>query len=437
MAAVHRVFGLTGIVIFFSLLISIIYYILFKILQSLQSNILVALVVLIFTAASSQMHWLARPHIFSLLFVLVWYCLLDAYQYDGKNILYLQVPLLLFWVNMHGGFIAGFILNGIYIIGNFVAFFDSKDLERSIHRKKAVFLALTTAACLVVTLINPYGYQILLFPFKLVSEKFIMNNIGEFLSPNFHILWAIPFEAFLLFTLTVLALSIKRLNLVELLLTLLFLHMSLYSARYIPLFGIIVAPIVTKQFGQLLEDPKGKLVVFIRKKAAGFSKIDASASNFVWPAIGLIVVVLLAYSGRLVHNFDENIKPIAASKFLEQEPIAGNMFNNDEFGDYLIYRNYPAYKVFFDGRNDMYGVERFKEYIKVANFEPGWERKLEKYSITWIIFNSDSALSRFLIQNRDWSLIYADKVASIFLKNIPENHKLIQKYRYTQPFNAN
>ena len=184
MAAVHRVFGLTGIVIFFSLLISIIYYILFKILQSLQSNILVALVVLIFTAASSQMHWLARPHIFSLLFVLVWYCLLDAYQYDGKNILYLQVPLMLFWVNMHGGFIAGFILNGIYIIGNFVAFFDSKDLERSIHRKKAVFLALTTAACLVVTLINPYGYQILLFPFKLVSEKFIMNNIGEFLSPK-------------------------------------------------------------------------------------------------------------------------------------------------------------------------------------------------------------------------------------------------------------
>ena len=133
-------------------------------------------------------------------------------------------------------------------------------------------------------------------------------------------------------------------------------------------------------------------------------------------------------------NFDPEKKPIAASKFLEQEHIKGNMFNMDEFGDYIIYRNYPSYKVFFDGRNDMYGVERFREYIKVVNFEPGWEKVLEKYDIDWIIFDSSSALSRYLIQNKDWRLIYADKVANIFLKNIPEYHKLIQKYRHVKPF---
>ena len=434
MAVIHKIFGLTGVVIFFSFLISIIYYILFKRLQALEGNILIVIIVTIFIIASSQMHWLARPHIFSMLFVLVWYCFLDMYQYDDKNILYLQLPFMLFWVNLHGGFIVGFILNGIYIIGNMVAFIYSTDPERHFHKKKVIFLVFITGACLVVSLINPYGYKILLFPFKLVTEKFIMNNIGEYLSPNFHLLWAIPFEAFLLFLVTVLALSLKRLNLVELLLILLFLHMSLYSVRYIPLFGIIAAPIVTKQFRQIFENWKGKLPNFISKNAADFSEIDATTNDLVWPAIAVLIVILLALSGRLTHNFNHDEKPIAASKFLEQEHIKGNMFNMDEFGDYIIYRNYPSYKVFFDGRNDMYGVERFKEYTKVVNFEPGWEKILKKYDIDWIIFASNSALSRYLMQNKDWQIIYADKVANIFLKNIPQHYKLIQKYRHVKPF---
>ncbi len=435
MAGIHKVFGLAGIVIFFSFLVSIVYCFLFKILLSLKGNIIVAASVIIFVIASSQMHWLARPHIFSILLILVWYYLLDAYQYNNqRNLLYFQIPLMLLWVNLHGGFIIGLILNGIYLFGNIVELISLPDSERNLHNKKIIFLGLISIACFMVSLVNPYGYLILLFPFKLVSEKFIMNNIGEYLSPNFHSLWAIPFEVFLLFTLAVFAISKKRLNLVELLLILLFLHMSLFSARYIPLFGIIVAPIVTRQLKQLLEVSNGKVSYFLSKKGDSFSEIDASGNNFIWPAMALLIVVLLSYSGKITNDFDPNTKPVAASKFLEQEFINGNMFNNDEFGDYIIYRNYPAYKVFIDGRNDMYGVKVFKEYYTVIGFEAGWEKVLEKYNVTWIIFNSNSLLSRYLLQNKDWCLIYADKAASIFLKDIPENQRLIQKYRNVKPF---
>jgi len=261
-----------------------------------------------------------------------------------------------------------------------------------------------------------------------------MNNIGEYLSPNFHSLWAIPFEAFSLFTIAVFALSKERLNLVELLLILLFLHMSLYSARYIPLFGIIVAPIVTRHLKHLLEVSNGKVSYVIKQKGDSFSEIDASGNSFIWPAMAFLIVVLLSCSGQLTHDFDPDTKPVAASDFLEQELIKGNMFNNDEFGDYIIYKNYPAYKVFIDGRNDMYGGKLFKEYYTVLGFEPGWEKILEKYNVTWIIFNSNSLFSRYLLQNKGWHLIYADKAASIFLKNIPENQRLIQKYRNVKPF---
>ena len=177
----------------------------------------------------------------------------------------------------------------------------------------------------------------------------------------------------------------------------------------------------------------GKFPSFLKKKGVSFSEIDASGNDFIWPAMVFLIIVLLSYSGQLRHDFDPDTKPVAASKFIEQEYIKGNMFNMDEFGDYIIYRNYPVYKVFIDGRIDMYGVKVLKEYKKVIKFKPGWEEILEKYHITWIIYNSSSAFSRFLIQNKDWHLIYADEVANLFLKNIPENQRLIQKYRNVRP----
>jgi hypothetical protein len=435
MAGIHKISGLSGIVIFFSLLISIVYCFLFKILLSLKRNIIVAAFVIIFVIASSQIHWLARPHIFSMLFILTWYYLLDAYQYSNqRKILYFQIPLMLLWVNMHGGFILGLVLNGIYLFGNTVEFIFSSDPERNNHKGKVIFLGLISLACFIVSFANPFGYQIILFPFKLVSEKFIMSMIGEYLSPNFHSLRAIPFEAFLLFTLAVFALSKERLNMVELLLILLFLHMSLFSVRYIPLFGIIAAPIVTKHIEKNIETSNRKFINFLKKKSVAFSEIEASASDFGWPSMVLLVILLMSFSGQLMHNFDPEKKPVAASIFLQQEHITGNMFNNDEIGDYIIYRNYPMYKVFIDGRNDMYGVEILKEYDNVRKLEPGWEEILEKYNVTWIIYDSSSLLARYLMQNKDWRLIYADKVANIFLKNIPENQRLIQKYRNATAF---
>ena len=66
------------------------------------------------------------------------------------------------------------------------------------------------------------------------------------------------------------------------------------------------------------------------------------------------------------------------------------MFNNDEFGDYIIYAAWPKYKVFIDGRTDMYGASRVNEYIKISQAEASWESIVEKYKITWIFHDPNS-----------------------------------------------
>jgi hypothetical protein len=428
MALVHRASGLTGVVIFFSLMISIVYYLLFKILRKNNDDIIISIFLVLLVLTASHVHWLARPHIFSLLLMVIWYYFLDEYQYNHKNYLYVFPPVMLLWVNLHGGFLAGFILLGIYLFGNIIQYITTKDAERDIFKKNIRFLGLITAACLFVSLINPYTYRILLFPFNLVSNKFIMDHVNEFLAPNFHQLVVKPFEVTIYLLIVLLVFSKRRLNIIELLLILMFTHMSLYSVRYIPLFSIISAPILFRQLNSILEDSDGKFASFIKKRSYNISVTDSFTKGYLWPVSAVLLIVILEAYGKIDFKFDEKRKPVAAVEFFTKENIQGNMFNDDEFGDYIIYAVWPEYKVFVDGRSDMYGVDIIKEYMKVYRIKPGWDEVIKKYNINWMIHNANSVLSMFLMERDDWELIYADKVANIFVKDIPENRYLIEKY---------
>ena len=109
MAIVHRSFGLTGIVIFFSFLISLVYYLLFKIYRKNKHDIISVVFIVILVVTASMIHWLARPHIFSLLLMVIWYYLLDEYQYNHKNYLYFFPPIFPKSIGLAIGFSSFFI----------------------------------------------------------------------------------------------------------------------------------------------------------------------------------------------------------------------------------------------------------------------------------------------------------------------------------------
>ncbi|HJV64140.1 MAG TPA: hypothetical protein VJ550_00255 [Geomonas sp.] len=431
MAVIQSRFGLTGVDAFFAALLALTTALLFKILRRHQTDILLSSLVTVAALGAFQIHWLARPHIFSFLLMVIYHYLLESWQRDDFNRLYLLPPMMLVWVNLHGGYLGGFLLLGAYLAGTAAGPFTAPPAERAPHLRRVKELAVTTAACLAVCLLNPQGYRILLFPFKLVGDSYIMDHIAEFMSPDFHQM--APFKYLLLLLIALFALSRQRLEVTELVLVLLFTNMALYSARYIALFALVTAPIVTRRAAGAGEMAGGKIVEFWRKRSQNIAGSDARARGHLWPVAAVVLVVWASWTGMVVHSFDPKLKAVAAGEFLMRERIKGNMFNNDEIGDYIIYRTYPSYKVFFDGRSDMYGAARMKEYFQVMKFQPGWEKILEKYQVTWIIFDTDSDFARFLLGNRDWSLIYSDKVASIFVKNLPQYSGLIQKYRGIQP----
>jgi hypothetical protein len=430
-ALIHKVSGLSGIVVVIAILIASTFSLLLKFLRASNISIIVAALVVALAAGASTIHWLARPHIFSLFLILVWYMVLDTYQYKKKNYLYMLPPIMLLWVNLHAGFLAGFILLAVYITGNSLeAIFVKEERHEASVRLKS--LLLFSILSLLASLLNPRGYEILLFPFRLTANSFIINNVNEWLSPNFHT--DLRYEYMLFLMILVFGVSVLRLNVIETMLVLLFTHMSLFSARYIPLYAIILSPIIGRRLDNIINELRERKLIkrflFISDRAA---QTDSMTRWHLWSVFSVTVVVFLLFTGKLEYGFDKKKLPVDAVNFMKKEKLTGNMFNNDEFGDYIIYAAWPEYKVIFDGRSDMYGEERGKEYFKVIRIETGWDKVFKKYNINWIIYNANSTLSNFLLQRNDWKLVYADKVANIFVRNTPDNLPLINKYPDVKP----
>jgi hypothetical protein len=431
MALVHGFSGLTGIVIFFSFLIGLTYFLLFRIAHSLDCNFLITALIALLATVSSSIHWFARPHIFSLLLTVVWYAILDNYQYKRKDSLYLLPFLMLLWVNLHGGFIVGFLLLGVYFAGNVTSVIFASEHERRIAKTRCEKIALFALLSLFASLINPRGYQLLVFPFSLVSSKFITDTVLEHLSPNFH--QPLPYKYLLLLTIGIFSVSRKRLNVTESLLVLLFTYMSLYASRHIPLFAIIITPILLRHLQSLLQKFDNRLTRFFLMRSNNLELINASAKGHLWPLISLVAVCAFALDGKIEFKFDESKLPVAAVEFLKNEKVSGNMFNDDEFGDYLIYAAWPEYKVFIDGREDVYGELWVRQYLRVANIQPGWNKVIDQNNITWVFSSAKSPLSTILLDNKEWRLIYADNVAHVYVKNIPHYQSLIHRYSITNP----
>jgi hypothetical protein len=158
---------------------------------------------------------------------------------------------MLLWVNLHGGFIIGFVLLAIYLAGCATEALCASAPTNSLSKSKFRTLTCIAFACLLFSLVNPAGYEVLLFPFKLALNQSLVDIIMEYRSPDFH--ESLPFKYLLLLTIAILALSRAKVNLIELSLVLVFTYIALYSVRHIPLFAIIIAPVLIRHMDAILE----------------------------------------------------------------------------------------------------------------------------------------------------------------------------------------
>jgi len=407
----YSILGYLGLVLLKSILVVLVFYLIFKRLSATVSQAASIVFMLIIFGAIHNLI-LLRPFLLTWLFVAYFIYVLEAYvegRTDERHLYLLPITTLL-WANLHGGFILGIVLTMIYATGS--AF--SEGTERA---KRLFYIAFI---CTAASLFNPNTYHLLVYPFQYVSETVHAMFISEWQSPSFHSFGL--YEALLLLMITSLALYRGVASATDLLPLLIFTHLSLFSIRNIPIFAIVCGPIIARYSEASVLEGSGLLEAILvrlnleREKARLL--IDKFVPAFLWTAV-LLSVMLFAYaystSETAFQTGPSEALPEEAASFLLESNLEGNLYNSYGWGGYLIWRLYPEYKIFIDGRADLYG-DFIYEYIKVSRIEPEVLETLEKYEISIIFIPREQALNVFLRESPYWEVKYQDDTAVIYVR---------------------
>jgi hypothetical protein len=326
------------------------------------------------------------------------------------------------WVNLHGGFAIGFILLVVTLAGQVIDRLMHASQPGVLAWRGVRSLALATAACLLVVPLNPYGFQLYLYPLRTVSIGVLQDFIQEWQSPNFHMLGAQVFVWLLLATLAVIGLSRRRVLFTDLAVLGAFTYLALLAGRNIAMAALIAAPILTRHAAAWLSD----LHLEHPRLAA---LVDPTPSAGQWPilnwsllALGLLAAVIKTADASLPTTNEKALAaylPLKAAAFVEQAQPAGPMFNSYNWGGYLAWRLYPAYPVFVDGRTDLYDDALLTEYLDVAQGRSNYASILGQYGVRLVFVEQDSLLADRLQGDPAWRQLYRDERAILFQRAAP------------------
>ena len=406
-AAVHKVAGLAGVAVFAGLLLALTFALLGRFLVRRGCDPFLAYLVTMAAAVLSAAHWLARPHLFSLLAIVL---LLELLERKRPAPLWPFMPLFAVWANFHGGFFFGLIVIGAYLVGDLIEAPRSTDRTPwpASARERGIALVLAAGA----TLANPYGVALLQHVFGFFGNETIIRQTQEFMSPDFQTINGKLFLAALLGVVAALTLARRPPPVPWLLVILGTTAMALISQRNIELWALTALSLAAIHL-----TPKWRQLGFIRRPREVFEREHAGTYGGV--AAGLVALVLAVLGlihGRVAglevvpDRFSLTAFPVAIVERAREADVRGPIFNQFTWGGYLLYA-WPEQPVFIDGGTDHYGEALFKEYIQIWNLDPGWRDLLAKWKTQWVLVDPRARLAAELDREPTWSVWGCDSIA--------------------------
>jgi hypothetical protein len=418
-----NVAGLNGVVIQSALLIALTFTIVYRQCFEQGRILLLSLGMTVLAAAAASIHWLTRPHLFTMLFAVLWIRELENWRKTGRWRWWLLPLLMLLWVNFHGAFIVGILLWAIYLIDHLFSRWNQKksdELELTNVNNKietSTFL-LIGLAVLLATFLNPVGWHIWETTLGFLQNRYLVSHTVEYQSPNFQEISTWPFLGMICLSILLLGLRRGKLHLIAVLLLISWTAFGLISARNIAIYAVIAAPVLAGIGAIIIRENRNSknLLVFDQK----LMNVDRNLFGYLWPLLSVIVIGVLTANGMkfnssgLGNNFSSNVFPVEAVDWILEQPEQGRVFNYFPWGGYLLYRAWPRQRVFIDGQTDFYGEDLTRKYERVITLGDGWEDILAEYHVDWVIMPTESDLSKELVDHPKWERQYLDQTASVF-----------------------
>jgi hypothetical protein len=365
-------------------------------------------------AALGVSHWNVRPQIISFVCFGALLLLIEMHRRRGGRVLWAAVPIFAVWTNLHGGFMFGLALLGIYVLARIIDEWPARQCAHLPLLSKESVSALGVGLASVLALsANPAG------PLGIAEYVlgFFQSKVTQTINVEFMPLNIREFDGAVFFAITLIFLWMAyrrrgRLSLYTALSLLVFGLYSLYSRRVAPWYGMMLGP----AFVSLTLDPQPA-------HSPQAARRDTPAFNYILLAMLLICIGVSLPWLRGALPLDDEHRSLAAAT---ETPTAATarlcalgpttrVFNEIGFGSYQAWAC-PEVPVFMDTRFELYPSAMWKDYIAVSNGQHDWQDTLRQYGVNTILARKDN--QKMLITAArtasDWRILYEDDMAVLF-----------------------
>ena len=307
------------------------------------------------------------------------------------------------WINCHGSFFLGIVVVGIFLFTSFFSFRLGSLVAQSWEPHCRQVLVYALCLTVVALFLNPDGTKQILYPLNTILHQPIgLANSEEWMPTQLTDARGVALLVVLVSSLLIGVMHRDELYWDEVLLIALGTWLGVSHQRTLFVFGILTAPILTRQISDSWDDYNAAK--------------DRAWPNAVLIAISVFVVILAFPSRQGLMQQVAKDNPVRAVEFIKANHLSGPMLNDYLYGGYLIWAA-PEYPVFIDGRSDVYewsGV--LSQFGDWATLKSDPNELLRKYEVNFCLLAKDAPMARVLPLLTNWKMIYSDDIAVIFLR---------------------
>jgi len=417
-ALLYRAFGMTPVILLMALVtwVGFAFGVMRVNRQGLSRWILASGAVLVIITGLQI--WGPSPQMFTFGLLGILLVLLDAYRRRPTRwLLAWLIPLFVVWGNLHGGFLVGLGVIGVFLVGEAISAWLHD--ERSLSFQQLLDLAAGLVLSALAVMVNPNGWGLYLYPLHLLLSPVAQANLNEWQPPDFHSLSSAP-VLFLLLSTILVARWAKHTRPADLLMAAAGTVLLLYAVRDIPLFAVMVLPLWSDGMQGLVDH-----VRTARRLAPGRRRRPAPR----WFVGAVLLLVVLASAVRIsaqLNNPDDHLEgssyPVQVGRVICDGPTA-RVFAPYGSSGWLLYRldhRDPADRscapdrLFIFGEVNLMGPKVLTQFLTVSTAAPGAMAILRDYGVTLVWQGRHDPLTRLLQGESGWTCVFADRQSVLY-----------------------
>lgn len=384
-----------------------------------------------------------RPELISFIFVALLLLIFEKYRKGHPKFLWLVFPIMLIWGNAHIYFIFGLGMIGAFAIENWL-----KNRSQQTLKNEIIWVLAVVAVCLI----NPFGMDGLLFPFR------IFNNYGVDITENASplqlwetalnpMLTALPFLSLL----TLFALiyhifiwkrstskkALKNIRAANIIIATAALISAWIMARNTPLLAICALPVIITAANKI---PKTTLKNKILQKWNKSLLYGA-------PAICSIILAITVIDGSFYRIFPSPTGPtpfgldpaperwnnISNLKQGAPSNVFGPVFCDYNIGSLVEYQIFPD-KGYVDNRPEAFPSKFWdEEYFPAMTNLERFTNITKERNINWAVFSLigvSPGLVQSLCKNKQWVVIHLDENVIVLMKKTESSANIIKNLQW-------